>query len=210
MTNQVTMESAGAVSQQGVPTPAGGVASGQPPSTGVVTFTAEQIAALEPMIEKRVQSMKDRRIAELESAVNELRSGLPVQTSTQPAPPSQVQAPSSANGVTQTAPQSVDFLSIYKDVGVDPNSNDVIQLTRQYGSNPDALELALTRYQRAKTNQPPASASAIPAPSGNVGTSGDNLDTKTARLAELQKNPRQNRAEMELLKKEIDASGALR
>ncbi len=79
MTNQANLESAGTASPQGVPTPAGGVAPGQPPSNGAVTFTAEQIAALEPMIEKRVQSIKDRRIAELENAVNELRSGIPVQ-----------------------------------------------------------------------------------------------------------------------------------
>jgi hypothetical protein len=203
------LESAGTASPQGVPTPAGGVVSGQPPSNGVVTFTAEQIAALEPMIEKRVQSMKDRRIAELENAVNELRSGYPVQASIQPVPPSQVQPASLANGAPQAASQAVDFLSIYSAVGVDPNSNDVIQLTRQHGNNPDALELALIRYQRAKANQPPAPASAIPAPSGSVGSAG-NLDSKIARLAELQRTPRLNKAEQETLIREIDSLGAFK
>lgn len=172
MTNQI-LESAGTVSQQGVPTPASGVVSGQPPSTGVVTFTAEQIAALEPMIEKRVQSMKDRRIAELENAVNELRSGLPAQASTQPAPPSQVQAPSSANGVTQTAqPAAMDFLTPLKVVGLEANDNEVVALMVKHNGDQVGFNAALVGLKQSRLNQPPAPASAIPAPSGSIGTGG--------------------------------------
>lgn len=209
MTNQANLESAGTASPQGVPTPAGGVAPGQPPSNGVVTFTAEQIAALEPMIEKRVQSMKDRRIAELENAVNELRLGIPVQASAQPVPPSQAQPASLANGAPQAAPQSVDFLSIYKAVGVDPNSNEVLNLTRQHGGDATQLSAALVQHKIQLANQPPAPASAIPAPSGSVAIAG-NLDSKIARLAELQRTPRLNKAEQETLIREIDSLGAFK
>ena len=171
MTNQI-LESAGTASTQGVPTPAGGVVSGQPPSTGVVTFTAEQIAALEPMIEKRVQSMKDRRIAELENAVNELRSGLPVQASTQPAPPSQAQAPSLANGVTQAAqPAAIDYLAPLKAVGLDANDSEVLGLMVKHNGDQTAFNAALVDLKARRLNQPPAPASAIP-PSQGMGTNG--------------------------------------
>lgn len=176
MTNQI-LESAGVVSQQGVPTPAGGVTPGQPPSTAPVTFTAEQWAQVQTEVDRKVQSQKDRRIAELENSFAELRQSLSSAPAQQPP---QAQAPSLANGGNHAAqPAVVDFLKIFQTVGVDPNDATVLQLTGQYGNNPDALELALIRHQRAKANPPPASAAALTAPSGSMGVGSDDQQAKT-------------------------------
>lgn len=169
MTNQANLESAGTASPQGVPTPAGGVVSGQPPSNGQPTFTAEQWAQVTDLVTRTTQATKDRRIQELENTVAELRQSV---SSPSQVPPPQAQPASLANGAPQAAPQSVDFLSIYKAIGVDPNSNEVLNLTRQHGGDATQLSAALVQHKIQLANQPPAPASAIPAPSGSIGTGG--------------------------------------
>lgn len=171
MTNQV-LESADVVSQQGVPTPAGGVTSGQPPSSGQVTFTAEQWAEVEKLVERKAQSIKDRRFQELENSVAELRNTAPAPA--QPVQPVQAQVPSSANGVTQAAQPAapVDYLAPLKVVGLDANDNEVLALMVKHNGDQVAYNAALLALKTARMSQPPASAVAIPAPAGNVATNG--------------------------------------
>jgi len=169
MTNQ-TMESAGSISAQGVPTPAAGVPSGQPTSPAPVTFTPEQVEYLKPFIEQRAQSLKDRRFDELEKAVAELRNG----HSAPPAQPVQTQAPSPANGVAQVAqPAEIDFLTPIQAVGLDANDKDVLQLMMKHGSNPTEFQAQLVSLKVSRAKQPPASPAAAmpgyhPTPVGNT------------------------------------------
>lgn len=206
MTNQI-LESAGAVSGQGVPTPVPGVATGQPPSSGQVTFTLEQHAEIKKIVEQERQGWKDQRLQRFEDELTSLKAAVQPQQATQVP---QAQAPSLANGVTQPAQPSVDVEKLFSHAGIEKTDNEAWLLAGKYQGNAPQLAYELLQLKERRASIPAPSLAAVsPSPSGGVG-SPENIDAQAARLETLLRNPGQNKAEIARLTQEIDASGALR
>jgi len=171
MTSQ-SMESALPISSGTTPTVPGGASNGQPTSPAPVTFTPEQVAYLQPFIEQQAQSFKDRRLPALENEQGEIKKML-TQLLERSGQASQGQVVSPANGVTQPAqPAAIDYLAPLKAVGLDANDSEVLALMVKHNGDQMAFNAALVGLKQTRLTQPPAPASAIPAPSGSIGTGG--------------------------------------
>lgn len=196
MNDQVT-ESAQVVSSFVAPSTGAGAVSGQATSPDQGTDWKAEFENLRREV-RGLQSRQDKTAAKVEERfkvlqdyaaltgltidpavvermqVRELLERQSINASSQPASVGEVGTPST----------SVDYLAIYNAVGVDPNSNAVIELTAKHANNPEKLSAALVQHkiEKART-QPPATASALIAPTGTTG--GDKNQILTQKMSEL-------------------------
>ena len=179
-----------------VPTPVFTEVSAEKPTSAidVDALVAKTVAALEPLIDKKVQSVKDKRIDQLERRVGradledlgvqltpeqELRLRIRDLEARQP-----VQQSSLASGALNTAPvDKFDVSAFAKEKGIDLNNADAIRIVQTPHSGPDALKADLLDWKLRQFTQTP-DAAAAPAMQGGALPPPD-PKTDAQRLAEL-------------------------
>lgn len=109
---------------------------------------------------------------------------------------------SSTQDAGNVASGAADMANVISELKLDANSADVVAILAK-GLDPDKQELELRRYAARPKTQPSAAESATL--QGGAPATKKDAAPMIARLAELQKVPSKNFAEIEKLEKELDA-----
>ncbi len=198
------------------------------PSTGSSTSgvdmdaLAEKVAnKLRPDFEKVAQSTKDKRIAALEKRVGlsdlaeleEMGVTIPESAKTeyrlrqlegtrQQAPASSQLPSSPGNGEALTAQ---DVQTVVKNLSLDANDAEVLEKLRGIYRNKDHFTAEMTTLALSRvTRQPPSPTSATALTAEKAAPPVD-VQTKIAKLSEMQKQPTKYKAEIAKLTAELDA-----
>ena len=213
---------------QELPTPSFSESSASPTSTDADALVSKLIAQLEPIIERKVQSQKDKRFSEIEKALGgrskilaELESEgvtIPKEVRTQMqireleerlAGQTNQPAPVRDDGSSQTKTATAEAIAALKDNGLTTDDPAVIDIFRgRYGSKAE-FDLAVQKYINQKLRPPtPANpADVVQSPAASQSSGSGDVQTKIARLAEMQKQPTRYRAEIAQLTQELDKAG---
>jgi len=221
MTEEKPEGGAEQVSQE-LPTPKFTDASPVSATSSVDTdaLTEAILKKLEPIFDKKMQSTKDKRIAEIEkklklsdfAELEEMGAQIPdsakleyrlreLEAGRQPG--SGQTATSQGSGATLTAQDVSEVVQKYK---LDANDAEVIEKLRGTYKNRDHFELSLAQVALARVNKPTPSA----ADAGTIKTEPgktEDVGAKISRLQVLQKEPTKYRAEIRKLTAELDAVG---
>lgn len=218
------METGQQAGGQGTPNPDGSSAAGTAPSAVDVKALAE---ALRPIVaeevERRGQSVKDKRFAKIEATQDELldrfndllASGKSPKEAKREIALDQLLAktfaednddtlPARAAGI-RTQAASVDTAAWLSSIGLTDKDPDVVAAYKDYGDEPGefAQQLLNITAKRQQIQQRPANVAQVMSAGGGTGVPNE-LEAKTARLEILIKNPTLNRAEIEKLQAELE------
>ena len=182
-------------------------------------LTEAILKKLEPIFDKKMQSTKDKRIAEIEkklklsdfAELEEMGAQIPDNVKLEyrfrelesGRPGSGQNATSQGSGATLTAQDVSEVVQKYK---LDANDAEVIEKLRGTYKNRDHFELSLAQVALARVNKPTPSA----ADAGTIKTEPgktEDVGAKISRLQVLQKEPTKYRAEIRKLTAELDAVG---
>jgi metal-dependent amidase/aminoacylase/carboxypeptidase family protein len=198
-------------------------------SSGADEIVSKLLPQLEQIIERKVQSQKDKRISEIEKVLGgrdkilaelesegvnipkDVRTQMQIrelterltQQSTQPA--QQV-----VDGSTTQKAAVTDAIAELKKYDLSSNDADFLALLRGKYTNRAEFDLAVSRHVVGKlAPQKPANpADVVQSPArATVTTNTGDTASKIARLTELQKQPTKNRAEIAQLAAELDKAG---
>jgi hypothetical protein len=224
-TDQLESDQSG---EQELPTPSFSDQVTSSTSTGADEIVSKLLPQLEQMIERKVQSQKDKRISEIEKVLGgrskilaELEeAGVPItkevraemrireleerldQPSTQP-------TPASVDGSTQQRVAVTDAIAKLSEYGLSSNDPGFIELLRGKYANRDAFDKAVLGHVVTKlAPQKPANpADVVQAPATAAASVNGDTGAKIARLNELQRQPTKNREEIKKLAEELDKAG---
>jgi hypothetical protein len=172
-----------------------------------------------------VQSTKDKRLSKIEKALGgrlDLLAELEEQGVTIPKdvrtemqirelqerldqPPTQP-APVRDDGSSQLKAATTEAIAELKNNGLTTDDPAVIDLFRGQYRNRAEFDLAIQRYinQKLRPSKPANPADVVQSPALSPNQPTDDTSVMVARLAELQKMPTKNRAEIQALKKELE------
>lgn len=209
-----------------LPTPQFSDSGASSTSSGADEIVSKLLPHLEKMIEKKVQSTKDKRFSEIEKALSgrskvlaELEElGQPISKEalsemrlreleerlTQPtAQPAQVRD----DGSSQQKAAVTEAIAELQKYELDPNDEGFIKLLRGQYPNRAAFDLEVQRHivSKLKPQKPASPADVVQPPATGGGQPKVDVAAKIARLQQLQKTPSVNWKEIETITKELDA-----
>lgn len=183
----------------------------------------ELLKRLEPLIDKKVQSVKDRRIAELEKQVSgfqsvlerfkglvpddklrEIQKDLEFEDLKQKVYGTEKQTSEPVAGSQQMSAADL-ASSIIAKAQLDANVPEVIELIRTAGNDPVEFAIKAGELKARMANKPAPTAANAPVLQTSTG-SGEawNFEAKNARFRELQKFPSKHKDEIKKLKQELE------
>jgi hypothetical protein len=194
-------------------------------STDADAIVSKLTPILEQIVERKVQSVKDKRFSEIEKALGgrakmlaeleemgteipkDVRSELRIRDLEErltQASPQPVQV--GDNGLSQQKAAVTDAIAELNKYDLDSNNAGFIEILRGKYPNREAFDLNVQRYVVSKlAPQKPANPADVVQSPVTAGATGNNAADKIAQLQQLQKTPTRNRAQIEKLTKELDA-----
>lgn len=183
-------------------------------------LTEAILKRLDPILEKKLQSTKDKRIANIEKRlgmqdIEELKAmGATIpdsvlteyrfrQLEESRQSPASSQTPTSQGSGANLAAQDVS--EVVKKFQLDANEPDVINALRGTYRNRDHFEATLAQMALARVNRPTPTAADSAAITGSPAPLKGDASAMIARLTELQKFPTKNKAEIAKLRAELEA-----
>ena len=187
------------------------------PSFDVEAWAVGLDAKLDELVEKKVQSFKDKRFDRLTGKVDDFSSQLAefkkltesglseddalwrmkVEQKLNEAPQEGTQGKAGSSGA------SVDTQAILKEMGLDENTPEVANILREKKDIASQLvafaQLSATHQSRSSTPNP-----AAVQPSGAGTPTDENIEVLTERLAKLRENPAKNYKEMQEISAKLD------
>lgn len=212
---------------QELPTPSFSESGASPTSTDADALVSKLIAQLEPIIERKVQSQKDKRFSEMEKVlggrskilaelesegvniskevrtqmeIRELREQIAQQTSR----PAQERV----DGSTSQRTATTEAIAALKDNGLTTDDPAVIDIFRgKYGSRAE-FDLAVQKYinQKLRPLKPANPADMVQSPATSQSSS-SNTSQLIAELNEWQKTPSRYREQIKQRVAELDKAG---
>jgi hypothetical protein len=226
MADETQLES-GQSGEQELPTPSFSDQATSSTSSGADDIVSKLLPQLEQMIERKVQSTKDKRISEIEKVLGgrskilaELESdgvNIPQDVRTkmeirelreQIAGQSPQPAPASVDGSTQQKAAVTEAIAKLSEFGLSSNDPAFIELLRGKYANRDAFDKAILSHVVGKLapQKPPNPADVVQSPATSPVTVPDTA-AKIARLTELQKQPTKYKTEIAQLAAELEKAG---
>jgi hypothetical protein len=223
--NQLESDQSG---EQELPTPSFSDQATSSTSTGADEIVSKLLPQLEQMIERKVQSQKDKRISEIEKVLGgrskilaELEeAGVPITKEVRAEmrireleerlnQPEGQPTPASVDGSTQQRVAVTEAIAKLTEYGLSSNDPGFIELLRGKYANRDAFDKAVLGHVVGKlAPQKPANpADVVQAPATAAASVNGDTAAKLARLNELQKQPTKNREEIKKLAEELDKAG---
>ena len=189
-------------------------------------FDADQLLKqLEPLIEKKVQSVKDRRFDDMDKRLggaetvlervkelipaekfNELKKDLEFEELKRRVYGEQPQTSVPVTG-TQQAIAAVDTAKVFSLLNLPENAETTALKARTYGSEAEVAVAAL-RYMEAQKSKPTPTNADVPTPQGSPPPSTPDakaVEAKIAQLNKMYKAPTRYKSEIATLEKELEA-----
>lgn len=213
---------------QELPTPEFSESGDSSTSTGAEDIVSKLLPQLEQIIERKVQSTKDKRISEIEKVLGgrnkilaELESEgvtIPKEVRTQMqireleerlAGQSTQPAPASVDGSTLQKAAVTEALAELKENGLTTDDPAFIEILRGQYQSREAFDLKVQKYinGKLKPQKPANPADVVLSPATTPAASSGDTAAKIARLAQLQLQPTKNKAEIAQLAAELDKAG---
>lgn len=191
------------------------------------TLSEELLAAVREEARKAVQAKEDRATARLEKSVQTQAEEIKriAEMVKRGMTPDQIEdrlfldnlkaerqgthaaAPVASTNATQAAaPTNVDYGSIYKALELDPNSPDVLRITQEH-PRPEQLIVKLAEYKAARVAQVP-SIGAVSVPAGGTPNTANSIESLTAELNSLMKDPSRNMVRIKQKSEELRRASA--
>jgi hypothetical protein len=210
-----------------LPTPSFSSESDSSPSDQSDVIVSKLLPHLEQMIEKKVQSTKDKRFSEIEKVLGgrgkilaelesdgvnisqEVRTKMELrELREQIAGQSAQPAPAVDNGLSTQKAAVTEAIATLNQYGLSSNDPAFIELLRGKYSSRDAFDKAVLGHVVGKLapQKPPNPADVVQSPVTSPATVSDTA-SKIARLTELQKQPTKYRKEIAELAAELDKAG---
>lgn len=215
--------------EEGLPTPTFSEPAASSPSVDADTLVSTLLERLEPLIERKVQSQKDKRIAQIEKALSGRGQVLAELEGEGVAIPKEVRAemrireleerlaqvsqqPGSAardDGSSQSRTATVDAIATLKQYGLDANDSGFIEVLRGRYPNRDAFDKAVLSHvvSRLAPQKPASPADVVQAPATGISSSKmspEQIEAKAIQLRELYKQPTRNKSAIAALEKELE------
>jgi len=225
MTTDVNPQVSGEAGEEGLPTPSFSDQATSSPSVDADAIVSKLLTQLEPIIEKKVQSTKDKRFSEIEKVLggrskvlaeleeqgvaipkevrNEIRMReLEERLNGQPSQPAQA----GDDGSSQQKAAVTEAIAELKKYELSENDPEFLGLLRGNYKNRSDFDLAVQKHIVGKLKpQQPASPAGVVQPPATGNSTGTDVAAKIARLQEYQKSPTKYRAEIKKLTDELDA-----
>ncbi len=226
MSDLETQESGQAGEQGELPTPSFS-GKGDSSTSDADVLVSKLFAQLEPLIEKKVQSTKDKRISEIEKVLGgrskilaelesegvtipkEVRAELRMRELEEMlTKPAQQPAQERVDGSTQQKAATTDAIAELQKYGLSTNDADFLTLLRGNYQNRAEFDLAVQKHVVGKLapQKQPNPADVVQSPATATAAVTD-TSAKIARLAELQKQPTKYKAEINQLVAELEKAG---
>lgn len=221
----------GQTGTQDLPTPEFSEQATSSTSSGADEIVNKLLPHLEQMIEKKVQSVKDKRFSEIEKVLGgrskllaELEeAGVPITKEVRAemrireleerlTQPNNQPAQERVDGSTQTRTAATDAIAELKKYELSPNDPEFLALLRGKYQNRAEFDLAVSRHVVGKLapQKPPNPADVVQSPATSPSTgklSEAAADQKYAELGALLRSPTANATKIANLKKELNDSG---
>ena len=224
MADETQLES-GPSGEQELPTPSFSDKGDSSTSTGADEIVSKLTPVLEQIVERKLQSVKDKRIGKLEegqsnllAVLEEMGVQIPKEARTelrlrelegQKSPQSTQPAPVRDDGSSQQKAAVTEAIAELNKYGLSSNDPGFIELLRGKYASRDAFDKAVMGHIVGKLAPPkPANpADVVQAPATAASSGSGDTAAKIARLAELQKQPTKNKVEIAQLAAELDKAG---